>query len=45
MDHVTLREYRAGDWEAMHARDLICFEPVFRFNRSAMREFAETLAR
>jgi ribosomal-protein-alanine N-acetyltransferase len=36
-----LREYRAGDWEAMYALDLICFEPPFRFSRRTMRGFAE----
>ena len=41
MDEVTLREYRLGDWQAMHALDLVCFEPVFRFSRAAMRGFAE----
>jgi ribosomal-protein-alanine N-acetyltransferase len=41
MDHATLRSYRLGDWKAMHALDLICFEPVFRFSRGAMRGFAE----
>jgi len=41
MDHPTLRGYRPGDWQAMHALDLICFEPVFRFSRGAMRSFAE----
>jgi ribosomal protein S18 acetylase RimI-like enzyme len=38
---LTLREYRAGDWRAMWALDVTCFEPVFRFSRRAMREFAE----
>lgn len=33
MDHATLRSYRLGDWQAMHALDLLCFEPVFRFSR------------
>jgi ribosomal-protein-alanine N-acetyltransferase len=41
MDEVTLREYRPGDWRAMHALDLVCFEPVFQFSRGAMRGFAE----
>lgn len=26
----------------MYALDLVCFEPVFRFSRRAMRNFAET---
>ena len=41
MDDVTLREYRPGDWQAMHALDLVCFEPVFQFSRGAMHRFAE----
>jgi len=41
MDHATKRNYRLGDWQAMHALDLVCFEPVFRFSRGAMRSFAE----
>jgi ribosomal-protein-alanine N-acetyltransferase len=41
VDEVQLREYRPGDWEAMYALDLVCFEPVFRFSRRAMRGFAE----
>jgi len=41
MDEVTLREYRPGDLEAMYALDVVCFEPVFRFSRRAMRGFAE----
>ncbi len=42
MDRTTLRSYRPGDWQAMYALDLICFAPVFQFNRGAMRSFAET---
>lgn len=41
MDEITLRGYRPGDWEAMYALDPVCFEPVFRFSRRAMRSFAE----
>src|ERR1017187_5548575 len=41
MGEVTLREYRPGDWEAMFALDVVCFEPVFQFSRRAMRYFAE----
>jgi ribosomal-protein-alanine N-acetyltransferase len=41
-DGVVLREYREGDLEAMYALDLVCFEPVFRFSRRAMRRFAES---
>jgi ribosomal-protein-alanine N-acetyltransferase len=40
--HATLRSYRPGDWQAMYALDLVCFEPVFQFSRGAMRGFAET---
>jgi ribosomal-protein-alanine N-acetyltransferase len=39
---VTLRGYRAGDWEAMYALDVTCFDPPFRFSRRAMRGFAES---
>jgi [ribosomal protein S18]-alanine N-acetyltransferase len=41
MDGVTIRDYRAGDWDAMYALDVQCFEPPFRFSRRAMRGFAE----
>jgi len=41
INHAQLRSYRPGDWQAMHALDLICFSPVFRFSRGAMRSFAE----
>ena len=41
MGEVMLREYRAGDAEAMYALDVQCFEPVFQFSRRAMRYFAE----
>jgi hypothetical protein len=41
VDAVELREYRPGDWEAMYALDLVCFEPAFRFSKRAMRGFAE----
>jgi ribosomal-protein-alanine N-acetyltransferase len=41
MAEITLRDYRHGDWEAMYALDLVCFEPVFQFSRRAMRSFAE----
>lgn len=39
--HAALRSYRPGDWQAMYALDIVCFEPVFRFSRGAMRGFAE----
>jgi [ribosomal protein S18]-alanine N-acetyltransferase len=39
---VTLRGYRQEDLEAMWALDVVCFEPVFRFSKRAMRLFAET---
>jgi ribosomal-protein-alanine N-acetyltransferase len=38
---VTLRGYRLDDFEVMFALDELCFEPAFRFSRSAMRRFAE----
>jgi ribosomal-protein-alanine N-acetyltransferase len=38
---VTLREYRRGDWDAMYALDVTCFESAFRFSRRAMKDFAE----
>lgn len=38
---ITLRDYQPGDWEAMYALDLACFEPQFRFTRGVMRGFAE----
>ena len=41
MGEVTLREYRLGDWEAMYALDVVCFDLVFQFSRRAMRYFAE----
>jgi ribosomal protein S18 acetylase RimI-like enzyme len=41
MDEVTLRDYRPGDAAEMYALDIVCFEPVFRFSRGAMRGFAE----
>ena len=41
MDRIMLRAYRPGDWEAMHALDLVCFAPAFQFSRRAMRGFAE----
>ncbi len=41
MVEVQLRDYREGDWEAMHALDVECFEPEFRFSRRVMRGFAE----
>jgi [ribosomal protein S18]-alanine N-acetyltransferase len=41
LDRVALREYRAGDLEAMWALDLVCFAEPFRFSRRAMRGFAE----
>jgi ribosomal-protein-alanine N-acetyltransferase len=42
MSELNLRGYRSGDWEAMYALDLICFEPPFRFSRRTMRGFAES---
>jgi [ribosomal protein S18]-alanine N-acetyltransferase len=46
MTDPTLRDYQpdsdSEDWRAMHALDVLCFAPPFRFTRSAMRRFAET---
>ena len=41
MDAITLRGYKPGDWERMHALDVLCFAPEFQFTRGAMRGFAE----
>ena len=41
MVDVVLREYRPGDWVAMYALDVECFQPAFRFSRRAMHTFAE----
>lgn len=41
MDGIALRNYQLGDWQAMYALDVDCFEPAFRFSRRAMRGFAE----
>ena len=38
---IVLRGYRPRDWKSMHALDLVCFEPPFRFNEREMRRFAE----
>lgn len=38
---VALRSYRRGDWKAMYALDLICFEPPFRFGQREMRRLAQ----
>jgi ribosomal-protein-alanine N-acetyltransferase len=38
---LTLRGYRATDLDALHALDVVCFQPPFRFSRTAMRRFAE----
>jgi ribosomal-protein-alanine N-acetyltransferase len=43
-NEVTLREYRAGDLDAMCALDDVCFAQPFRFSRRAMRAFAEARA-
>jgi ribosomal-protein-alanine N-acetyltransferase len=46
MTEPTLRDYRpdSTDWKVMHALDVECFAPPFRFTRRAMRRFAETPA-
>lgn len=38
---LRLRRYQANDLDGMVALDAACFEPEFRFSRSAMRRFAE----
>ena len=38
---LRFREYRTGDWQAMHALDVLCFAPAFQFSRRAMRGYAE----
>src|SRR5438067_143271 len=38
---VVLREYGPGDWKAMHALDVVCFEAPFRFSQREMRRLAE----
>jgi ribosomal-protein-alanine N-acetyltransferase len=40
MPGLILRGFAPGDLDAMHALDVLCFEPPFRFTRSAMRRFA-----
>jgi [ribosomal protein S18]-alanine N-acetyltransferase len=41
LEQIRLREYRAGDLEAMYALDVACFAEPFRFSKRAMRGFAE----
>jgi ribosomal-protein-alanine N-acetyltransferase len=38
---MTLRPYKPSDLDALYALDVVCFDPPFRFTRSAMRRFAE----
>jgi ribosomal-protein-alanine N-acetyltransferase len=38
---VELRQYRTDDLEAIFRLDELCFSEQFRFDREAMREFAE----
>jgi ribosomal-protein-alanine N-acetyltransferase len=40
MQNPNLRGYRPDDLEALYALDVLCFDPPFRFTRSAMRRFA-----
>lgn len=37
---VGIREGQPSDLDAMYRLDCVCFEPVFRFSRFAMRRFA-----
>jgi ribosomal-protein-alanine N-acetyltransferase len=39
--HIILRNYERRDLEAIVALDAVCFSQPFRFNRAAMRQFAE----
>ncbi len=39
--HIDLRPYTASDLDAIAAMDALCFEPLFRFSKGAMRRFAE----
>ena len=41
MPPLLLRAYQAQDLDALQALDAVCFSPIFRFSRSAMRRFAE----
>lgn len=38
---LRLRSYEAADLEALHALDVLCFDPPFRFSLRTMRRFAE----
>lgn len=38
---IHLRPYRTTDLPSLYLLDRVCFEPPFRFSRSAMRQFAE----
>jgi ribosomal-protein-alanine N-acetyltransferase len=38
---IALRGYRPGDWKAMYALDVVCFEAPFRFGQREMRRLAE----
>ena len=38
---IVLRGYRPGDWKAMYALDVVCFEAPFRFSQREMRRLAE----
>lgn len=38
---VEFRAYVPGDWKAMYALDVVCFEPPFRFGQREMRRLAE----
>lgn len=40
---IVLRGYRDGDFEAMYALDVVCFDARFRFSRSQMRRYAEAV--
>ena len=40
-DGIALREYRASDLDAIFRLDVMCFAEAFRFDRAAMRRFAQ----
>lgn len=41
MHNVTLRPYRSGDLDALHALDVACFAEPFRFSRAMVRRSVE----
>jgi len=41
LSDAQLKAYTRDDLDAIVTLDALCFEPLFRFGRSAMRQFAE----